>query len=246
MAARKCAARIFLRGPQVLRYATCMPAESPPLGLRERKKRAARRALSEAALKLAVDRGIDQLRVDDIAAEVGVSPRTFNNYFSSKEEAICAFIVDRQERVREALLARPAEEPLWEALKQAILGQYFRDTDPDRAQVARVRALMSHNGLRGEFFKAHATVEQMLTDALVERTGGGSRLHCRLMAAAVESTVRVAFFNWFLSDGDEPYLATFAELIDELATGMPTLTGARRGANAELETTTPLGEKPSC
>lgn len=220
-----------------------MPAESPPLSLRERKKRAARRALAEAALRLAVERGVDQLRVEDIANEVGVSPRTFNNYFSSKEQAVCAFIVQRQGLVREALLARPADEPVWTAVKHAVLEQYFRDGEPDRIYVARIRELMGHQALRGEFLNAHATVEHVLTDALVERTGG-DRLHCRLMAAAVESAVRVAFFTWFASEGG-PFRPTVEGLLDELAAGMPTLTGTTTGAT-ELKTTTPLGDKTSC
>lgn len=57
-------------------------------GLRERKKEATRVALSWAAIRLTVERGLDNVRVEDIAEAVGVSPRTFNNYFSSKAEAI--------------------------------------------------------------------------------------------------------------------------------------------------------------
>ena len=94
---------------------------TPGMSLRERKKLAAREALSWAALRLATERGLEHVRVDEIAAEVGVSPRTFNNYFSSKEEAICAIEVDRQTRIREALLARPPSEPLWDAVINAVL-----------------------------------------------------------------------------------------------------------------------------
>ena len=42
------------------------------------------------ALRLAVERGLENVTVEDITAEAGVSLRTFGNYFSSKYEAICA------------------------------------------------------------------------------------------------------------------------------------------------------------
>jgi AcrR family transcriptional regulator len=57
-------------------------------GMRERKKLATREALSAAALRLALEHGPQNVRVDDIAEAAGVSPRTYNNYFSSREEAI--------------------------------------------------------------------------------------------------------------------------------------------------------------
>jgi AcrR family transcriptional regulator len=53
-------------------------------GLREQKKQATRDALRAAALRLALERGPDNVRVDDIAEAAGVSPRTYNNYFSSR------------------------------------------------------------------------------------------------------------------------------------------------------------------
>src|SRR5262245_66376689 len=90
--------------------------EADGAGLRVRKKVATREALSWAALRLAAERGLDRVRVDEIAAAAGVSPRTYNNYFSSKEEAICALVVERAKRVGAALRARPADEPLGEAI----------------------------------------------------------------------------------------------------------------------------------
>ena len=55
-------------------------------GLRERKRQATREALRVATLRLTVLRGWDQVRVEDIAAEAGVSTRTFNNDVASREE----------------------------------------------------------------------------------------------------------------------------------------------------------------
>jgi len=37
------------------------------------------------------------VRVDDIAESAGVSPRTYNNYFSSREQAIVAAVTAERE-----------------------------------------------------------------------------------------------------------------------------------------------------
>jgi AcrR family transcriptional regulator len=78
-------------------------------GLRERKKQETRIALSWAAVRLTVERGLANVRIEDIAAEAGVSLRTFRNYFSSKAEAIAAREVDRSLAIAAELRARPAD-----------------------------------------------------------------------------------------------------------------------------------------
>src|SRR2546429_9367764 len=97
---------------------------TPRPGLRERKKQATRKALRDAALRLALERGPDNVRVDDIAGAAGVSPRTYNNYFSSRDQAIVAAVTaEREARVAAAVAARPAPVRLADAVIEAILEQ---------------------------------------------------------------------------------------------------------------------------
>lgn len=58
------------------------------LGLRERKRLATRQTIQRAALQVVREQGLDGATVDEIARVADVSPRTFFNYFPSKEDAI--------------------------------------------------------------------------------------------------------------------------------------------------------------
>lgn len=55
-------------------------------GLRERKQRATRRAISDAATALFMAKGFDNASVAEIADVVGVSPQTVLNYFPAKTD----------------------------------------------------------------------------------------------------------------------------------------------------------------
>lgn len=80
-----------------------MTIETAELGLRERKRLATRRAIQVAAVRLVAENGLDRLTVDEIGRVADISPRTFFNYFPTKEAAIVgdsptlpdeAFVVD--------------------------------------------------------------------------------------------------------------------------------------------------------
>ncbi|WBU36860.1 TetR/AcrR family transcriptional regulator [Homoserinibacter sp. YIM 151385] len=65
-----------------------MTDDDAPIGLRERKRIATRRAIQLATIQLVRERGIDGVTVEDIAGRADVSPRTFFNYFPSKDSAL--------------------------------------------------------------------------------------------------------------------------------------------------------------
>jgi AcrR family transcriptional regulator len=98
-----------------------MPAESARIGLRERKKDATRRALAEAALNLAVERGYAAVTIADITDAVGVSRRTFSNYCAGKAECIAAVAEGWFDDIAQSISAAPADHPLDQILCDALL-----------------------------------------------------------------------------------------------------------------------------
>jgi AcrR family transcriptional regulator len=161
-------------------------------GLRERKKVATREALSAAALRLALERGPANVRVDDIAEAAGVSPRTYNNYFSSREQAIVAAITaERALRVAAALRARPAAEPLARAVVEAVVEQYASEPAGDALTL-----ITSTPRLRAEFVEALSAIRQPLASAIAERIGDDDGLAPAVLAAAVSAAARVAVAHW--------------------------------------------------
>jgi AcrR family transcriptional regulator len=161
------------------------------MSLRERKKNATREALSEAALRLALENGAENVRVDDIAEAAGVSPRTYNNYFASREQAIVAAIVaERALRAGAALRDRPADEPLDVAVIESVIEQYTTEPAGDALTL-----ITSAPALRAEFVATVAGLESPLTSAIAARTGIDD-VAANVLAAAVSAAARVAVERW--------------------------------------------------
>lgn len=165
-----------------------------PAGLRERKKQATRAALRAAALRLALERGPDNVRVDDIAAAAGVSPRTYNNYFASREQAIVAAVTaEREARVAAAVAARPAGVRLADAVVEAIVEQY---TDPGEPGRDALLLITTHPALRTAFVDAATAIEPPLAAAIADRLGDTGTITARVLAASVAAAARVALQHW--------------------------------------------------
>jgi AcrR family transcriptional regulator len=175
---------------------------TPRPGLRERKKLATGKALRDAALRLALEHGPDNVRVDEIAEAAGVSPRTYNNYFSSREQAIVAAVTaEREARVAAAVAARPVTVSLADAVTEALVEQY---TDPGRHDPRVLLLITASPGLREEFLAAVAGMEDPLTAVIAERIGDSGQETAEVLSASVAAAVRVALQRWLRPAGATP------------------------------------------
>lgn len=182
------------------------------VGLRARKKEATRRALQQEALRLAVEHGVDELTVEAISAAVGVSARTFFNYFGSKEEALLGDGPSVESRVREKLGEVAPGQPALPALRRAVRAAAL-DAFPHHDEVLlRKRLLAEHPVLLARQMANFAAKERAVAEAVAEHAGQDPdrELGPNLIAAMVTSVLRVVYRHW---DGESEQ--ALAELVDE-------------------------------
>lgn len=190
-------------------------------GLRERKKRATRRALHDAALQLALERGLEHLTVEEISAAAGVSARTFFNYFPGKEEAILGDDIVPVDAGQAAVIMSDAADVLDGVYGVAMA--LFAGLAPRREQVLmRWQLVERYPALLSRMFARFEELDKGLAAAVAARTGAApDDAYSQLMAAVGSAAMRVAVRRWTAGHGDHPlerYLSeAFGLLRDELA-----------------------------
>ncbi|WP_320673194.1 TetR/AcrR family transcriptional regulator [Patulibacter defluvii] len=98
---------------------------TPGEGLRERKKRQTRQQISDTATFMFMERGFDEVRIAEVAAEAGVSEKTVYNYFPTKESLVLDRADEMIERLRQALAERPKDV----SPTEAVLGVIEREAE---------------------------------------------------------------------------------------------------------------------
>ncbi len=171
---------------------------------RDLQKEQTRLDLALAAFDMAQAEGLAHVRVPQIAAAVGVSTRTFNNYFSSKEAAIVWPTTLRDGQLVSGFAQRPDGERLADALVAAVADLYgpAGHNGVPEGWLDGFRSLVAAEpALHGEYLKARASSERALADAVALRTGAtpGDLLPLLplLVAGVVFAAERAAVLYWF-------------------------------------------------
>jgi AcrR family transcriptional regulator len=141
--------------------------------LRARRRRATEREIHAAALRLIARHGFDQVTVDMISVEAGVSRRTFFNYFPSKEAAIVAGPRELPESDLADFLAIAGSEP-GQVLRDLtrLLVRELEENVPDRAAMSQVFALsQQHPSITAALLASFAAFERSIAGAVAQRLG---------------------------------------------------------------------------
>jgi AcrR family transcriptional regulator len=162
-------------------------------GLRERRKRETRQAISDIATGMFASRGYDQVTIAEIAAAAGVAKMTVTNYFPRKED----LVFDRAEGIIRHLADVIAGRAPGESLLAAVRRDYA-----DAVASGDVSLGLSSPAFAGMIQDAPALTsrglemlnqrEQALGDAIAAETGTDTAQQ-RVVAALLAAVHRVLY-----------------------------------------------------
>ena len=184
--------------------------------LRDRRRRLVRADIERVAMRLFLDRGYEAVSVDDIAAALGMSSRTFFRYYATKDEVLREYRRGLNDALAEAFAAQPPGTPAVAALRAAYVAtSHVAAGDRDR-----VRAL---GRLLATAPAVHArTMGESLLDERLEaefaRRSRARRTDQRpaVVVAAVAAAATVAWNRWVARDDARDPAVVVAAAIDLL------------------------------
>lgn len=211
---------------------SAVPGARPPGGLRERKKERTRDELAAAAIALFIERGYDATTVEDIAAAVDVSARTFFRYFPAKEDVVVDFLRAGSVDVSEQLALRPADEALPVALRAAT--HHWAEATGERATHLRqlLDVLRSAPLLRARFEDERRRKMSSIAEIVAQRLGVDPATDPRpqLIASLVSTVIGASIERWIRTGGS---------LADHVDAGFDLLESGLPCSGADLAPTAP-------
>jgi len=160
--------------------------------LHELKRRATRDALRQTALQRFGDRGFDDVTVAEIAAEVGVTERTFYRHFPTKEAVLFQDYQNRLDWFAAALEVRPKSESVFDAVRAAVR------SFPHDIEIVRQAAMLRTSLISGDRVADHLRVVQasfaaVITDFVRDRRSGDPDID--LLAAVAGTAIAAALVS---------------------------------------------------
>jgi AcrR family transcriptional regulator len=196
-------------------------------GLRERKRRATRRAIQLAVLDLVSERGFDGVTVDEISRVADVSPRTFFNYFASKEEAMLGDAPELpSEDHIEAFVANPTGASILDTLPALLSGATEKSLLDAEMVKRRQLLLKQYPYLFAMRMATMRTFEDQMGEVIARRLAHDDpalaadpealQTKSRLVTLVAFAAMRHAWTGWATSAPTSELTDRLAESFDEL------------------------------
>ena len=156
-----------------------------------------RRELELIALRLFTEQGFDNTTIDQIAAEAGVSKRTFFRYFSSKASVLWSEFDSEVDTIRRALADVPAEVPMMDAIRRAVVAaNHYQAQDVAELRM-RMNLIGSIPALQSSAAIYYDAWERAISDFTAIRIGQpADSLYPLAVGRATLAACRAAYDRW--------------------------------------------------
>jgi AcrR family transcriptional regulator len=170
-----------------------------------------REALRRAALLRFLTQGVEDTSAEQIAADAGVSLRTFYRHFTSKHELLFADYDAGLHWFRRALAARPDDESIIESVRVAVFAFPYDVQAVTQIAALRVEAL-DPTRIVAHIRQVEADFAAVIAERLAARAGAepGRSLEVIVAARCIAAAVFAAMEFWML--GEDRSLAELARL----------------------------------
>jgi|HubBroStandDraft_4_1064222.scaffolds.fasta_scaffold86817_2 AcrR family transcriptional regulator len=166
-------------------------------GLRERKKEHVRTTIQKEAIRLFTEQGYEQTTVEQIAEAAGISPATFYRYFTSKEDSV---VTDEYDPIIiQALMERPADEPLIDAVRAVMAGVLATYFDRDRDLLIKRHELRRRTpALQAASFEEQERTMELFAALIARHLRRPTEdLDVRIACGALSGAMQEAVGLWF-------------------------------------------------
>ncbi|MEV0270437.1 TetR family transcriptional regulator [Hamadaea sp. NPDC050747] len=192
----------------------------PSLGRRDLKKQQTREALLTVTLRLAAERGLEHVTVEEICAEVGVSSRTFFNYFPNKDDAVLDDNTAAAEEMQRRLTDLLGEMPVLAAV-HASLAAIIAEMEEERDRwLQRLAAIERSPSLLPRLIATSVKTEQQAAEIIARHVGVPADGYPALVIGVAGAAFRAAMQRWATGDGSRPLAAYVDEAFAALANGL--------------------------
>jgi AcrR family transcriptional regulator len=168
-----------------------------PTNLHELRRRSTHETLRRVALAQFASKGFANVTVTQLAAEAGVSERTFFRHFPTKEAVLFQDYDTHLEWLAQALAQRPTSESLFDAVLASV-ESFPHDLELVRQAAIARSTLISAERIAGHLRVVQASFAEVLTDFIKTRYAGLSNLDLvsEVAGATLAAALVVAVQKW--------------------------------------------------
>jgi AcrR family transcriptional regulator len=163
----------------------------------ELRRRSTHEALRQAALKSFARKGFANVTVTELAAEAGVTERTFFRHFPTKEAVLFQDYETQLEWLAEALAQRPATESLFDAVLASVAA-FPHDLEVVRQAATARTELISADRIASHLRVVQSSFADVLTEFVRSRNPDMPNidLAAEVAGSALAAALVVAVENW--------------------------------------------------